>query len=119
MPCRSWPTLQRRLARPASSNFLPATMGSDLTGVVVDVGSRVTRFKAGDAVFASTFDLGFGSCAEFAAVPEHAAALKPVNLNFVEAASIPMVALTSWQALTERAQLKRGQKVFIRQARAA
>src|SRR3954468_22272108 len=92
---------------------LPATMGSDLAGVVVEVGSRVTRFKLGDAVFASIFDLGTGSLAEFAVVPESAAAVKPSNLDFVQAASIPMVGLTSWQALKERAQLKPGQKVFI------
>ena len=92
---------------------LPATLGSDLAGVVVEVGSRVTRFKPGDAVFASIFDLGTGALAEFAVVPENAAALKPANLDFVQAASIPMVALTSWQALKERAQIKRGQKVFI------
>jgi NADPH:quinone reductase-like Zn-dependent oxidoreductase len=92
---------------------LPATMGSDLAGVVVEVGSRVTRFKAGDAVFASLFDLGAGSLAEYAAVPEHAAAHKPANLDFVQAASVPMVGLTSWQALHERAQLKPGQKVFV------
>ena len=92
---------------------LPAILGSDLAGVVVEVGSRVTRFKLGDAVFASIFDLGKGALAEFAAVPEHAAALKPTNLDFVQAASIPMVGLTSWQALKERAKLKPGQKVFI------
>ena len=92
---------------------LPATLGSDLAGVVVEVGSRVTRFKPGDEVFASIFDLGKGSLAEFAAVPESAAALKPHNLDFVQAASIPMVGLTSWQALKERAGLRRGQKVFI------
>jgi NADPH:quinone reductase-like Zn-dependent oxidoreductase len=92
---------------------LPTTMGSDLAGVVVDIGSRVRRFKVGDAVFASLFDLGAGSLAEYAAVPESAAALKPVNLDFVQAASIPMVGLTSWQALAERAQVKPGQKVFI------
>jgi len=92
---------------------LPATLGSDLAGVVVEVGSRITRFKVGDAVFASIFDLGGGSLAEFAAVPEHAAALKPANLDFVQAASIPMVGLTSWQALNECAQLKPGQKVFV------
>ena len=92
---------------------LPATLGSDLAGVVVEVGSRVTRFKPGDAIFASIFDTGKGSLAEFAAVPEHAAALKPANLDFVQAASIPMVGLTSWQALKERAKLKPGQKVFI------
>ena len=92
---------------------LPATLGSDLAGVVVEVGSRVTRFKPGDAVFASIFDLGTGALAEFAVVPENAAALKPANLDFVQAASIPMVGLTSWQALKERAKLKPGQKVFI------
>ncbi len=73
----------------------------------------MTRFKPGDAVFASIFDLGTGALAEFAVVPESAAALKPANLDFVQAASIPMVGLTSWQALKERAHLKPGQKVFI------
>jgi NADPH:quinone reductase-like Zn-dependent oxidoreductase len=92
---------------------LPATLGSDLAGVVTEVGSRVTRFKPGDAVFASIFDLDTGSIAEFAVVPENAAALKPANLDFVQAASIPMVGLTSWQALKERANLRAGQKVFI------
>ncbi|MCQ4145287.1 NADP-dependent oxidoreductase [Vogesella sp. AC12] len=92
---------------------LPATLGSDLAGVVTEVGRNVTRFKPGDAVFASIFDLGTGSIAEFAVVPERAAALKPANLDFVQAASIPMVGLTSWQALKERANLQAGQKVFI------
>lgn len=92
---------------------LPATLGSDLAGLVVEVGHRVTRFKPGDAVFASIFDLGTGSLAEFAVVPEKVAAIKPANLDFVQAASIPMVGLTSWQALKERTHLKPGQKVFI------
>lgn len=92
---------------------LPATMGSDVAGVVVEAGRRVTRFKPGDAVFASVFDLGTGTLAEFAVVPESAAALKPENLDFVQAASIPMVALASWQALKVRAQIKPDQKVFI------
>ncbi|MBR9733572.1 NADP-dependent oxidoreductase [Klebsiella variicola] len=92
---------------------LPATLGSDLAGVVVAVGARVTRFTPGDEIFASIFDTGTGSLAEFARVPENAAALKPANLSFIEAASLPMVGLTSWQALTERAGLRPGQKVFI------
>ncbi|WP_018150746.1 NADP-dependent oxidoreductase [Leeia oryzae] len=92
---------------------LPATLGSDLAGVVTEVGSRVTRFKPGDAIFANIFDLGTGALAEFAVVPESLAALKPANLDFVQAASIPMVGLTSWQALKERANLRAGQKVFI------
>ena len=92
---------------------LPATLGSDLAGIVTEVGSRVTRFKPGDAVFANIFDRGTGSIAEFAVVPESAAALKPANLDFVQAASIPMVGLTSWQALRERVNLQAHQKVFI------
>ncbi|EKO3444378.1 TPA: NADP-dependent oxidoreductase [Vibrio fluvialis] len=92
---------------------LPATLGSDLAGVVTEVGSQVTRFKPGDAIFASIFDLGIGSFAEYAVVPENTAALKPTNLDFVQAASIPMVSLTSWQALVERGSLKAGKKVFI------
>lgn len=99
--------------KPIIKLALPVVMGSDLAGVVVEVGSHVTRFKLGDAVFASIFDLGTGSLAEFAVVPESAAAIKPANLDFVQAASIPMVGLTSWQALKERARLKPGQKVFI------
>jgi NADPH:quinone reductase-like Zn-dependent oxidoreductase len=92
---------------------LPVVIGSDLAGIVVEVGSRVTRFKPGDAVFASIFDLGRGSLAEYAVVPESAAAIKPANLDFVQAASIPMVGLTSWQALKVRADIMPGHKVFI------
>lgn len=99
--------------KPVLKFELPATLGSDIAGVVTEVGSRVTRFKPGDAVFASLFDLGRGSIAEFAAVPESAAASKPSNLDFVQAAAVPMVGLTSWQALKERANLRAGQKVFI------
>lgn len=91
----------------------PATLGSDLAGVVVEIGSRVTRFKPGDAVFASVFDLGRGSIAEFAVVPERVAASMPAKLDFVQAASVPMVGLTSWQALKERAGVRPDQKVFI------
>ncbi len=101
------------LFKPVLRMQLPATLGSDLAGIIVEVGSRVTRFKVGDAIFASIFDQGNGSLAEYAVVPEHAAALKPDNLDFVQAASMPMVALTAWQALKERAALRAGQKVFI------
>ncbi|UIF84742.1 NADP-dependent oxidoreductase [Cupriavidus sp. UYPR2.512] len=99
--------------KPVLKFEMPATLGSDIAGVVVEVGSRVTRFKPGDAVFASLFDLGRGSIAEFAAVPESVAAPKPAKLDFVQAASVPMVGLTSWQALKERANVRAGQKVFI------
>src|SRR5204862_7603483 len=91
---------------------LPATLRSDLAGIVVETGSRVTRFKPGDAVFASIFDLGTGALAEFARVPQSAAAPKPPNLDFVQAASIPMVGLTLWQGVKERGPLKPGATVF-------
>lgn len=99
--------------KPVLKFQLPAVLGSDLAGVITEVGSGVTRFKVGDAIFASLFDLGTGSIAEFAVVPQSAAALKPANLDFVQAASIPMVGLTSWQAFKERADLQPGHKVFI------
>lgn len=92
---------------------LPATLGSDLAGVVVEVGRSVTRFKPGDAVFASIDGLRMGALAEFAVVAENAAALKPAHLDFAQAASIPMVALTAWQSLKEHAHLKPGQRIFI------
>lgn len=105
--------IPKGMFKPIMPIRLPHVVGSDLAGIVVETGSRVTRFKPGDAVFASIFDLPGGSLAEFAAVPESAAAHKPDNLDFVQAASIPMVGLTSWQVLRERLQLQRGQKVFI------
>lgn len=92
---------------------LPATLGSDLSGIVIATGSRVSRFKLGDEIFASIFDRGTGSLAEFAVVHQSLAAIKPANIDFVQAASLPMVSLTAWQALTERACLQSGQKVFI------
>lgn len=99
--------------KPLLKFALPAVMGSDLAGVVEQVGAGVTRFRVGDAVFANLFDTGRGALAEFAVVPEHAAAPKPANLDFVQAASIPMVGLTAWQAFHEHLQLQPGQKVFI------
>jgi len=105
--------IPKGMFKPILKFQLPATMGSDFAGVVVEIGSRVSRFQPGDAVYGSVFDLGNGSFAEFVAVPEHAAAPKPANLSFVEAASIPMVGLTVWQAFKEHMQLKPGQKIFI------
>ena len=77
----------------------PLVLGNDLAGVVSDVGSRVTRFKKGDAVYARVDKNRIGTFAEFAVVREGAAAVKPTNVTFEEAASLPLVALTAWQAL--------------------
>lgn len=92
---------------------LPLILGHDVAGVVVKVGPRVRQFKLGDEVYARPDDFRIGAFAEFVPVKEASLALKPKDLTMEEAASIPLVALTAWQALVERAKLKKGQKVFI------
>ena len=92
---------------------LPLILGHDVAGVVVRVGSRVRRFKPGDEVYARPADGRIGAFAEFIAIKEQDVAIKPKALTMDEAASIPLVGLTAWQALIEKAGLKKGQKVFI------
>jgi NADPH:quinone reductase-like Zn-dependent oxidoreductase len=92
---------------------LPLILGHDLAGVVVRVGSRVRGFSAGDEVYARPADGRIGAFAEFIAVKETDVAIKPKTLTMEEAASIPLVGLTAWQALIERARLRQGQKVLI------
>lgn len=91
----------------------PLPLGNDLSGVVVATGAAVTKFKKGDEVFARLDKDRIGAFAEFAVVNADNAALKPINLSHVEAASIPLVGLTSWQALIDIAKLQAGQKVLI------
>ena len=92
---------------------LPLILGHDVAGVVVRVGPRVRQFQPGDEVYARADDFRIGTFAELVAVREASLALKPGNLTMEEAASIPLVGLTAWQALVEQAELKPGQKVFI------
>jgi len=92
---------------------VPFVLGHDVAGVVVRVGARVKHFKPGDEVYARPADYRIGTFAELIAVQEKDVALKPRKLTMEEAASIPLVGLTAWQALVERGQLKQGQKVFI------
>lgn len=92
---------------------LPLILGNDLAGVVVRVGARVRQFKPGDEVYARPHKDRIGTFAEFIAVKEDGVALKPIALTMEEAASIPLVGLTAWQALIEKGQLKTGQKVLI------
>jgi NADPH:quinone reductase-like Zn-dependent oxidoreductase len=91
----------------------PFVLGHDVAGVVVRVGPRVRQFKTGDEVYARPDDFRIGTFAELVAVKEDSVAIKPRNLSMEEAASIPLVGLTAWQALVEIAKLKKGQKVFI------
>ena len=92
---------------------LPLILGNDVAGVVVQVGRRVRRFKIGDKVYARPPQDRIGSFAELISMNEDAVAMMPNNLTLEEAASIPLVALTAWQALVEMANLKKGQEVFI------
>jgi alcohol dehydrogenase len=91
----------------------PLILGTDLAGDVEAVGPGVTRFKVGDAVYSRLDNDRIGAFAEYALVRESAAARKPARLDYVEAASLPLVGLTAWQALIGLAQLRAGQKVLI------
>lgn len=89
----------------------PFILGNDFAGTVVEVGPNVTQFKVGDEVYAKT-DLN-GAFAEYTVVQQSSLALKPQNISMEQAAALPLVALTSWQALVEIAKVKAGQKVLI------
>jgi NADPH:quinone reductase-like Zn-dependent oxidoreductase len=91
----------------------PFANGHDMAGTIIKVGATVHKFKVGDEVYARTADYHIGTFAEYIAVNENDLAYKPKNISMEEAASIPLVGLTAWQALVEIAKLKKGQKVFI------
>jgi NADPH:quinone reductase-like Zn-dependent oxidoreductase len=92
---------------------LPLILGHDVAGVVTRVGSKVSMFKVGDEVYSRPGDFRIGAFAEYIAIRETDLARKPKNLSMEEAASLPLVALTAWQVLVEKANIQRGQKVFI------
>jgi NADPH:quinone reductase-like Zn-dependent oxidoreductase len=91
----------------------PIILGGDVAGVVEKVGSKVTKFKAGDPVFAYVSLDNSGGYAQYAVVTEREAAPKPKSLTYVEAAAMPIVAMTAWQALVDTAKLSSGQTVLI------
>ncbi|GAB3290639.1 NADP-dependent oxidoreductase [Parasphingorhabdus pacifica] len=92
---------------------MPLILGNDLAGVVLRGGSKVTRFAAGDKVYGRVDKNRIGTFAERIAVNERDLAPKPTTLTMPEAAAVPLVGLTAWQALVERADVQRGQKVLI------
>jgi len=94
---------------------LPAILGTDMAGVVEAIGTNVKRLAVGDEVYGLVGGVrGLqGSLAEYVAVDSDLLALKPKNLSFREAAAIPLVFLTAWEGLVDRAQLKTGQKVLV------
>ncbi|BCC07005.1 MULTISPECIES: NADP-dependent oxidoreductase [Bacillus cereus group] len=92
---------------------MPLILGNDFSGVIVKVGSKVIRFKVGDEIYARPRKNKIGTFAEYIAIHEDDIALKPKNLSFEEAASIPLVGLTSYQALHDIMQLQKDQKILI------
>ena len=94
---------------------LPAILGIDLAGVVEAVGTGVTAFRAGDEVYGMTGGVAGvpGSLAEYAAVDADLLGLKPSNLSMREAASLPLVFITAWEGLVDRAKLRAGQTVLV------
>lgn len=94
---------------------LPAILGMDMAGVVEGVGSGVTAFKAGDEVYGMVGGVGGlqGTLAEYAAADAALLALKPKALSMKQAAALPLVTITAWEGLMEKAQVKAGQTVLI------
>lgn len=97
---------------------LPTVLGCDGAGVVESAGLAVTRFKPGDEVYFFNGGIGGeqGNYAEYTVIHEDCAAAKPQNLSMVEAAAVPLVLITAWEVLHDRAQLKAGQTVLIHAA---
>ena len=92
---------------------VPFVLGHDVAGVVVRAGSAVRSFRPGDEVYARPGTDHIGTFAELAAVHQDDLARKPATLTMEESAALPLVALTAWQALVERANLRPGQKILI------
>jgi NADPH:quinone reductase-like Zn-dependent oxidoreductase len=102
-----------RAGKSALPQPLPLTLGSDLSGEVVAVGPTVSNIKAGDQIYGVTNSRFVGAYAEYALASAAMISEKPKSLRHVEAASVPVVAVTAWQALFDQAQLKAGQTVLI------
>lgn len=92
---------------------MPLILGSDFAGIITDVGTDVTKFKTGDKIYGRVQKNRIGTFAEYIAVDQGDIALKPRNLTFEEAAAIPLVGLTSYQALHDIMKIKSGDKVLI------
>jgi NADPH:quinone reductase-like Zn-dependent oxidoreductase len=112
LPLRGWQKLMARIYLGIRSPRRPI-LGMELAGDVESVGNKVTRFKPGDPVYASTFDVNFGGYAEYKTLPENGViAIKPVNLTYEEAAAVPGAGQTAWHCLL-KGNLQPGRKILI------
>ncbi len=87
--------------------------GVDIAGQVEVAGRNVKQFQPGDEIFGDIYDCGFGAYAEYVSVPENVLALKPVNITYEEAATVPQYAVVALQGLRDKGQIQHGQKVLI------
>jgi NADPH:quinone reductase-like Zn-dependent oxidoreductase len=102
-----------RAGKSALPQPLPLTLGSDLSGEIVGVGQGVSDLRAGDQVYGVTNPRFIGAYAEFAVASAAMISMKPRSLSFIQAASVPVIAVTAWQALFDYARLEAGQTVVI------
>lgn len=93
------------------ATHLPLIPGYDIAGIVQKTGAKITKLKVGDPIYG--YVLWGGGWAEYAVATEGEAAAKPASLSYIEAAAVPLAALTAWQALIDTAQLRGGQTVLI------
>jgi NADPH:quinone reductase-like Zn-dependent oxidoreductase len=102
-----------RAGKSSSPQPLPLTLGSDLSGEIVAVGQDVSGLSVGDQIYGVTNPMFIGAYAEYALASAAMISNKPNSLTHIEAASVPVIAVTAWQALFDRAQLKTGHTVLI------
>ena len=102
-----------RAGKSALPQPLPLTPGSDLSGDIVAVGPAVSDLRVGDQVYGVTNARFIGAYAEYAVASAAMVSKKPTSLTYIEAASVPVVAVTAWQALFDHARIKEGQTVLI------
>ncbi len=105
--------MRKGMLKLLTGSRFPIILGFDVSGEVIEVGSQVTQFKPKDLVYARLDQLTGGAYAEYAAVAEKVAALKPTNITHEQAAAVPLAGMTALQALRDEGQLKVGQKVLI------
>ncbi|MDB4988205.1 MAG: zinc-binding dehydrogenase [Myxococcaceae bacterium] len=96
-----------------AARTFPIVLGYDVSGVIVGMGPRVRNFRLGDAVFGCPNLFGPGANAEFVLLDARAAAKKPASIDHASAAALPLVALTAWESLHERARIEPGQHILI------